>query len=483
VTCTLDAGASTSCSSPTAYSGLGTGTHNFKVTAHAGTASASASYSWTTTTPPPPSPPGSTPNCTTYVSPSGGGNGLSSGGPTSLSAAISAVNPGDVVCLEAGTYPTSTNLEIDRSGTPSAPITFTGWGGTAVLQYTGGVSDGGVLQTSFCKPWCASHDLVIENLTIDGANLMDAGVFVREGARHVTVRNCVIQNTGATGIALNAVDYVSAEHNMIYHAGYSQGWSSGISLWYGGATAVYGGPTASYDTAAGFHNFIVGNIVSGSYDNSGSHSDGNGIIVDGSGSIPAALIADNLVYENGGAGIVSLHNSGDVWIVNNTAYANGLDLAVGGGQSPDYIANYASSTHFADDLAYGRKNGSTYTTAYVYNEANGSATNWAANLGFNGTTMGVSSSVTSTASLYRYADPMFASLPPLPSGSTPWASATPPWYVGSDFTLQANSPAIGAGVSPTTGMTSAEQATGQTYLGTDLAGKARTSNDIGAYAG
>jgi chitodextrinase len=442
------------------------------------TAVGSTPQAGTGTTPPPPV------QCTIYVSPSGGGSGATSTSPTSLSTAVGQVTPGDVVCLEPGTYTTSTNVTLGRSGTSSAPITFTGWGGTAVVQYSGPAIDGGVFQTTYCKGWCASHDFVIENLTLDGGNAMNAGVFVRVGARDVTIRNCVIRNTGATGIALNAVDYVTAENNQIYHAGYNQGWSSGISLWYGGTSGTYGGSTAWYDTAPGFHNFIVGNVVSGSYDSSTNHTDGNGIIVDGSGSTPPALIANNLVYENGGAGIEVYHNDGDIWVVNNTAYANGLDLTVSNGQSPDYIANYSSSVHFTNDLAYGRKNGSSYTSAYIFNDANGSTISWATSLGYNGSTVSISSGITGNGAYYRYANPLFTNLPAVPSGSTPWASATPPWSIGNDFTLQPGSPGIDAGTVPTAGMNSAEAASAQPFLATDIAGNPRIQGqgtDIGAY--
>jgi Right handed beta helix region len=388
------------------------------------------------------------PACSIFVSPGGGGSGSSVGSPTALAVAVGEVSPGDVVCLEAGTYDASSNIQLSRSGSSSAPITFTGFGGVVLIRYTGGSLGGGVLQTSLCTPWCGSHDLVIENLTIDGADLIDAGIFVRRGAHNITIRNCVIRNTGATGIALNATDYVTVEHNQIFHAGYNQGWSSGISLWYGGDGATYGGSSAWFDTAAGFHNFIVGNVVSGSYDNSSYHSDGNGIIVDGSGSIPPALIANNLVYENGGSGIVVYYNSGDIWVENNTAYANGLDLQVGSGQSPDFIANYATSVHFVNDLAYGRANGSNYTTACLYNSANSSTIGWAHNLGYNGTTLGVSSSIVRDPSRYRYINPLFSRVPAIPPTRTPWASATPPWRIGNDFTPRAGSPTLHAGVDP-----------------------------------
>ena len=116
-------------------------------------------------------------------------------------------------------------------------------------------------------------------------------------------------------------------------------------------------------------------------------------------------------------------------------------------------------------------------------QANGSAINWAGNLAYNGSTISIPSSVTSNASQYRYVNPQLTSPPALPSGSAPWASATPAWSVGAAFTLQATSPAIGAGANPTAAMTSDEASSAQPFLSTDLAGKTRTHNDVGAYAG
>jgi hypothetical protein len=53
--------------------------------------------------------------------------------------------------------------------------------------------------------------------------------------------------------------------------------------------------------------------------------------------------------------------------------------------------------------------------------------------------------VTHNRAYYQYANPMFTSPPPVPGGASPWASATPPWAIGDDFALQANSPALKAG--------------------------------------
>jgi hypothetical protein len=201
--------------------------------------------------------------------------------------------PGSVVCLEAGEYDVSSQVWLSKSGTQSAPITYQSYGGRALIKYTGTASSGGgLLQTNSCTPWCGSHDLVIDGLSIDAGTILGAGIKAAQGSYRITVENCLIQNAGETGIALNAVDYVTAVHNQIYHNGYGQGWSSGISLWYGGNGGyAYGSGTGSqyqagYDAYSGFHNIIADNIISGQYDNSTNHSDGNGIIIDGSGAIP-----------------------------------------------------------------------------------------------------------------------------------------------------------------------------------------------------
>jgi hypothetical protein len=359
------------------------------------------------------------------------------------------VQPGAVVCLEPGVYLTRSNVALSQSGRPSAPITLTGDGGSATIKYIGAPMGGGVVQTTFCTPWCASHDLVIENLTLDGGNRMNAGVFMREGAHNVTVRNCVIQNTGAAGIAMNAVDHVRAEHNLVYHTGYNQGWSSGISLWYGGnKRPVYGGRTAGYDRSPGFHNYIIGNIVTGAYDNSRLHTDGNGILVDGGGRTPPTLIQNNLSYQNAGAGFSVFKNTGGVWVVGNTAYDNALNLTVGHKYAPEFGAIFSQNVHFVNNLAYSREDGAKYPIGWTYNSTN-SSVSWSRNIGFNGKTSGVASAITGDSASYRYVNPMFNRLPPIPAGAAPWARTAPPWTIGDGFNLQTGSPALNWGGDPT----------------------------------
>ena len=195
-----------------------------------------------------------TPRCTIFTAPAGRGSsrGRSRRNPASLLRATRIAGAGSVVCLLPGTYRTSQHIMLSRSGRPGRPITYRNDGGTALLQYVGGTLSGGVLQTKNGPHWGGAHDIVIDGLHIDGAKAIDGGVFVTQGSHHITVRNCVITNTGSSGISVLASDYVTITHNMIFHFGYAHGWSGGISIWNGGYYGAFGGRTAWYDRHRGF---------------------------------------------------------------------------------------------------------------------------------------------------------------------------------------------------------------------------------------
>src|SRR5439155_3086646 len=131
----------------------------------------------------------------------------------------------------------------------------------------------------------------------------------------------------AAGISTKWCDYITADHNTVFHSGYLQGWASGISY----------NSTQWLDTYVGFHNFVTNNIISGSYDGSTNHSDGNGIIMDlsnnsydySTANTPPALVANNVVYENGGR-CIQAYVVTNIWVVNNTCYKNALDTLEAG---------------------------------------------------------------------------------------------------------------------------------------------------------
>jgi hypothetical protein len=389
--------------------------------------------------------------CTIYASPNGrrGTSGASSSKPTTLVAAVERTRPGSVVCLERGIYLSATNVTVAESGTPREPITITGYRGTALIQYVGGSNNGGLIQTTFCRPWCASHDLVIENLTLDGANRIAAGVFGREGAHDIKVTDCVISNMGASGVQMNAVDYATVDHNLVYHSGYGQGYSSGIDLWYGGSSPVYGGATAGYNSAPGFHNRITNNVVSGSYDHSVHKTEGHGILIDGGVTTPALLIANNLVYENAGAGISVFDHDSPVWIVNNTGYADGLDPRIGHGYTSEYMAIHSTGVNWVNDLAYGHRSQTLLLHSWTFNNTL-SGIRLVHNIAYNGSTLGITPATRADVRQYAEADPLFRNAPAIPQEPRRWGKAPPPWKIGHDFDVAGNSPTIGNGVNPAT---------------------------------
>jgi hypothetical protein len=59
-----------------------------------------------------------------YVSPTGTGSGTSTSPYGSIQSAVNAAVAGDTILLRAGTYKPTTNIQITKSGTRTAPITL-----------------------------------------------------------------------------------------------------------------------------------------------------------------------------------------------------------------------------------------------------------------------------------------------------------------------------------------------------------------------
>src|SRR5256886_16719023 len=73
---------------------------------------------------------------------------------------------------------------------------------------------------------------------------------------------------------------------------------------------------------------VSNNIITGEFDGSSNHTDGNGIILDLGGNTPPALIINNVVYGNGGR-CIQANVATNFWFVNNTCYKNNLDPSLG----------------------------------------------------------------------------------------------------------------------------------------------------------
>jgi serralysin len=238
----------------------------------------------------------------------------------------------------------------------------------------------------------------------------------------------------AAGIASVKCDYQTADHNVVYHNGYNGGWSSGISF----------NSSQWYDSYSGFHNIVSNNIVAGSYDSSTNHSDGNGIIMDlsngsytaSSANTPAALIANNVVYGNGGRCIENFIVS-NIWVVNNTCYDNTLDTSQPG--IGEIVNNNSKNIHYVNNVVKAWNSSHPFQIMGSYS----TGITYSSNLIYGGSNSGASGSGFTTA------NPQFVNPPSYNATSGgQYANTISPTSLGNGLNLQSTSPAINAGIDP-----------------------------------
>lgn len=402
---------------------------------------------------------------TYYVSGTGtdSNSGLSTSSPfRTIQKAANVTNPGDTVLIMNGVY-TNANpyghlLEITRSGTASAWITFkaypghfpklqhNGWNGIMIQNGASYIEVNGLeivgnnanvtLNYALSQKTNTSNPLTNGNcLSIDGRN--------NGHPHHLRILNNKIHDCGGSGISVVQADYVTVENNEVYNnAWYSVYAQSGISFW----------QNWRFDTSQGYKMFIRKNKVYNNRQNipwivTGTLTDGNGIIIDDSrntqnGSKLGAytgrtLVENNISFKNGGSGIHT-YSSDHVDIVNNTAYLNNQTPEIKDGQ---IFANKSSDIVIINNILY------AYPGKNVNSNWNNTKVSYDYNLYANSTTIvvkGIHDII---------ADPLFVN----PSIA--------------DFKLQARSSAINKGYTLTS-------------LKTDFAGNPRpsgTAYDIGAY--
>ena len=415
--------------------------------------------------------------CTLYASPSGSSrnSGTSSSSPIPLSTAVSRTQPGSVVCLMAGTYYIDLpyGMGIYNSGTSSKWIVYTNYNGAVALI----VPNSGYGSVPLFRLGSGVRYVEINGLQFDGQNVATTAIAC-SGCDHLRVIGNKISHMGAAGIATypdsgtgKAPDYVTADHNQIYHCGYKQGFGSAISY----------EQHAWYDGFLGFHSFVTNNIISGMYDNSYHRTDGNGIISDNQSgdNTPPELIANNVVYQNGRRCITGRYST-NTWAVNNTCYKNGLDKMSGEYQTISTSGMYeVNNISYAWNMNYPHLDLTPLVdTHYHHNTWISSGT---------GTPLVVPSSVTTDPAQLKHADPLFVNPPYVsPTGSGQYNNAVPPDQITDQFHLQSGSSAIGAGIDPTTipGIASEIISGLKQYVYTDIEGNARTPGspfDLGAY--
>ncbi|RCJ22146.1 hypothetical protein A6S26_22555 [Nostoc sp. ATCC 43529] len=271
--------------------------------------------------------------------------------------AANLTKPGDTVLLMNGVYsnsnPSGSVLVITRSGSPNAWITYkaypghspkidhNGWHGIWIKDGASYIEVNGIEvegnNSNISLSYALSQKYNTGNpktsgscITVDGRG--------KGRPHHIRILNSKVHDCGAGGITGLEVDYVTVSNNEVYNnAWYSPFGCSGISFlknW------NYDNNQSSYRMIV-TNNKVYRNRMYVPWIFNGKIQDGNGIIHDrgrndevGSKLPPyqgRILIANNVVYENGGGGIHAFRTD-NMDVINNTSYMNNQTPQISSGQ-------------------------------------------------------------------------------------------------------------------------------------------------------
>jgi hypothetical protein len=413
-------------------------------------------------------------NCTLFASPSGNdsNSGSSSSSPKTFNGAAAASQPGSVVCLLGGTYNLSSTFYPPTSGSPSSWIIYQNFGdGPVNFVWTAGATGQPMFKLGNGSFPSGAAYLEFKGFNLDGQNFAADGFFC-QGGHHVRFISNSINNTGGSGVGAVNCDYLTSDHNLINHNGYLYGWTSAISY----------NSAQWFDNYPGFHNIVSNNIITGEFDGSGNHTDGNGIILDlsngsynySSANTPPALIINNVVYGNGGR-CIQANVVTNFWVVNNTCYKNDLDTSLGNVGS--FTTQNSNNGYFINNIAVSvASNNPSFDQ-----ESSNANIKYFADMYFGSP---INFSYSDPSQLIN-ANPLFLLPPSLSIGG--YTTSLAPSLLGSDLTLTPLlSPALGKGIDPSTlsGLPANIVSDLKLYIYTDINGKARPQgggSDLGAY--
>ncbi|MCU0548836.1 MAG: PA14 domain-containing protein [Leptolyngbya sp. Prado105] len=272
---------------------------------------------------------------------------------------------GDTIYVMNGTYSTNSDREVlliyEKNGSPNQWTTIKAFPGhrpkiesrsryainvqgSSYVRIAGLELEGNNKNTSLEYALSQRGNLNNTSVNNNGIAIYPSGESngnYKFNPHHIEIRDNRIHGFGGGGIGVNRGDYITIENNKVYNNGlYTSNGASGISVIYN---------WNSDDNTNDYKMIIRGNEV---YDNNsfvpwweaGQVTEGNGIILDDgkntqerSSKLPyrgRTLVDNNLVYNNGAAGI-QVFSSENVDVINNTTYQNS--------QNPD--------THYGEIVA------------------------------------------------------------------------------------------------------------------------------------
>jgi parallel beta-helix repeat protein len=264
---------------------------------------------------------------------------------------------GDCVNVGNGTYAVQNSTFLTHGGNANSPTGYVVYRssnlhGAKIVATSQGMQD--VIDAE-------SDYIIIDGFEIDGGNLGRTSSPITNGSglvgwgHHFQALNNLVHDCGGEGIGALYKDWYWIVGNTTYNNAHFNGFQmSGISIYEPRAVSF---TATSADTSATYHIIVENNV---SHDNaetfvSGSHTDGNGIILDdfentqsGMAVYPfKSLVQGNTSFNNGARGI-HLFFTDNVTVTGNTARNNNLDTALAGtwrGELSNAVGNNNSWTN------------------------------------------------------------------------------------------------------------------------------------------
>ncbi|MDZ8259111.1 choice-of-anchor D domain-containing protein [Nostoc sp. ChiQUE01b] len=315
-----------------------------------------------------------------------------------LGRAVYEMKTGDTLYVMNGNYQMKGVTLLNLNGSPDNWTTIKAYpGATPTITTTG--SGINILSSSYVRIEGLDIKGNRENITLEyalqekdnlknpltnsngiavNASKNDAGVITGTNPHHIVITGNTIRNFPGGGIAFSNSDYITVEKNIVSgNAWYSAHGNQGITSLH---SFNFDNNTTDYRTIFR-DNIVYDNQSLIPWKNGGTDkiTEGHGIMLDTTNISKdnvaytgKALIANNITYNNGGAGI-NVFKATNVDVINNTAYKNAQVLPASGEIGVTYSENvrvynnilYASDNQNANRVKYATN--VTFDRNLVYN--------------------------------------------------------------------------------------------------------------------